>query len=74
MDKLLIVGTGGFGRVTLEHVSRQFDCSFIDDGMDVGEKIDDVIVVGSTKDLPFLFNEYKKIVIAIGNNDLTPKS
>ena len=36
VSKLLIVGAGGFGRVTLEHASRQFDCAFVDDGLAAG--------------------------------------
>ena len=39
--KLLIVGAGGFGRVTLEHASRQFDCAFVDDGQAVGTAYSD---------------------------------
>ena len=49
--KLLIVGAGGFGRVTLEHASRQFDCAFVDDGQAVGTVFDGVEVVGDSSDL-----------------------
>ena len=49
--KLLIVGAGGFGRVTLEHASRQFDCAFVDDGQAVGTVVDGVEVVGDSSDL-----------------------
>lgn len=67
-EKLLIVGAGGFGRVTLEHAIKKYDCSFVDDGKVIGEEIDGVKVVGKVKDLPQLFTEYKKIVLSIGNN------
>ena len=50
-SKLLIVGVGGFGRVTLEHASRQFDCAFVDDGQAVGTVFDGVEVVGDSSDL-----------------------
>lgn len=45
-EKLLIVGAGGFGRVTLEHAIKDFDCSFVDDGKSIGEEINGVKVVG----------------------------
>ena len=32
MEKLLLVGAGGFGSVVLEHASQQYDCAFLDDG------------------------------------------
>ena len=69
-DKLLIVGAGGFGRVTLEHAIKDFDCSFVDDGKSIGEEINGVKVVGGVSDLPFLFTEYKKLVLSIGNNNV----
>ena len=72
-EKLLIVGAGGFGRVTLEHTIKEFDCSFIDDGKIIGEEINGVKVVGKISDLPSLFNEYKKIVLSIGNNKIREK-
>ena len=50
-SKLLIVGAGGFGRVTLEHASRHFDCAFVDDGQAVGTVVDGVKVVGGSSDL-----------------------
>lgn len=69
-EKLLIVGAGGFGRVTLEHAIKDFDCSFVDDGKSIGEAINGVKVVGGVSDLPFLFTEYKKLVLSIGNNNV----
>ena len=69
-EKLLIVGAGGFGRVTLEHAIKDFDCSFVDDGKSIGEEINGVKVVGGVSDLPSLFTEYKKLVLSIGNNNI----
>ena len=62
-EKLLIVGAGGFGRVTLEHAIKDFDCSFVDDGKSIGEEINGIKVVGGVNDLPSLFTEYKNIAI-----------
>lgn len=67
-EKLLIVGAGGFGRVTLEHAIEDFDCSFVDDSKTIGEEINGIKVIGKVEDLSRLFNEYKKIVLSIGNN------
>lgn len=71
--KLLIVGAGGFGRVTLEHAIKDFDCSFVDDGKSIGEEINGIKVVGGVIDLPSLFTEYKNIVLSIGNNKIREK-
>ena len=64
---LLIVGAGGFGRVVLEYADREYKCSFIDDYVDIGTKIDGVEVVGKTEHLPLL-RDYKNLVVAIGDN------
>lgn len=72
-EKLLIVGAGGFGRVTLEHATKEYDCSFVDDGKLIGEIVDGVEVVGKVNDLLFLFKEYKKVVISIGANKIREK-
>lgn len=72
-EKLLIVGAGGFGRVTLEHAIKDYDCSFVDDGKSIGEKINGIEVVGGIKDLSLLFLKYKKIVLSIGNNKIREK-
>ena len=69
-EKLLIVGAGGFGRVTLEHAIKDFDCSFVDDGKSIGEEINGVKVVGGVSDFISLFMEYKKLVLSIGNTML----
>lgn len=72
-EELLIVGAGGFGRVTLEHAIIDFDCSFVDDGKSIGEEINGVKVVGGINDLPSLFTEYKQLVLSIGNNRIREK-
>ena len=69
-DKLLLVGAGGFGRVVLEHASREYDCAFLDDGPEAGTVIDDAVVLGKTSDLARWYGEYKLLVVTIGNNAL----
>lgn len=68
MDKLLLVGAGGFGRIAMEHAIKQYDCAFVDDGLDIGTEVCGVKVVGHIENLPKLFNEYKKLIVTIGNN------
>lgn len=70
--KLLLVGAGGFGRVALEHASRQFDCAFVDDGRAAGTVVDGVEVVGGSSDLQRLHDEagYEQLIVTIGNNKL----
>lgn len=70
MEKLLLVGAGGFGRVVLEHAAREYECAFLDDGPDVGTIIDGVTVIGKTSDLARFFGEYDKLIVVIGNNKL----
>lgn len=70
-EKLLLVGSGGFGRVMLEHVIDKYDCAFLDDG-DV-TSADGVPVIGKTRDIEKLFPEYKKLLVTIGNNALREK-
>lgn len=67
-DKLLIVGAGGFGRVVLEHAIAEYDCAFIDDGPEIGTLVNDVPVIGRTNELIKFAAEYKKLIVAIGNN------
>ncbi len=70
--KLLIVGAGGFGRVTLEHAVEQYDCAFVDDGQTVGTVVDGVEVVGGSSDLQRLHDEagFDQLIVTIGNNKL----
>ena len=69
-DKLLLVGAGGLGRVTLEHAALDFDCAFVDDGYPVGTEICGVSVVGAIQDLALLRKEYTHLVVTIGDNRL----
>lgn len=68
MEKLLLVGAGGFGRVVLEHASGLYDCAFLDDGDAV--VVDGVPVIGKTDDMASFFPEYKLLLVTIGNNKL----
>lgn len=68
MEKLLLVGAGGFGRVVLEHVSQQYACAFLDDGE--ATIVDDVPVIGKTGEMASFYPEYKLLLVTIGNNKL----
>lgn len=72
-EKLLLVGAGGFGRVVSEQARLEYDCSFVDDGFEAGEKICGISVVGHISDLPELRKGYKKLIVTIGNNSLREK-
>lgn len=69
-DKLLLIGAGGLGRVTLEHAMDKYQCSFVDDAYPVGMEICGAPVVGAVADLPTLRKEYQLLVVTIGNNPL----
>ncbi len=71
MDKLLLVGAGGFGRVVLEHASLLYDCAFLDDGD--AKVVDGVPVIGSIADMKKFYPEYKLLLVTIGNNNLREK-
>ena len=68
MEKLLLVGAGGFGRVVLEHARETYDCAFLDDG--VATIVDDVSVIGKTSEMATFYPEYKLLLVTIGNNKL----
>lgn len=70
--KLLLVGAGGFGRVTLEHAVEQYYCAFVDDGPELGTLVNGVAVIGRISDLQRLHDEagYEQLVVTIGNNKL----
>lgn len=72
-DKLLLVGAGGLGRVTLEHAMEKYQCYFVDDSYPVGMEICGAPVVGAIADLPALRKEYQLLVVTIGNNALREK-
>lgn len=72
-EKLLVVGSGGLGRVTIEHAIEKYDCAFVDDNYCVRTEIDGIKVVGSTSDLGKLYEDYKLLIVAIGNNAIREK-
>lgn len=47
---------------------QNYDCAFVDDGIDIGTVICVIPVVGHTPDLQELFTEYQNLAIAIGNS------
>ena len=69
-EKLLLVGAGGFGRVVLEHAIKEYDCAFVDDGAKIGTLVNGAPVVGKLEDIGSLFDEFKKLIVVIGNNGL----
>ena len=73
MEKLLLVGAGGFGRVVLEHASKEYECTFLDDRPAIGTEINGCKVVGRISDIEKLFDEYKQLIVTIGNNKLREK-
>ena len=66
MEKLLLVGAGGLGRVVLEHAGQLYKCAFLDDGP--LKKVDGVPVIGKTDEMENFFPEYKLLLVTIGNN------
>ena len=73
MEKLLLVGAGGFGRVVLEYASQKYDCAFVDDGFEIGSEICGTKVIGKTSDIATLYPKYKLLIVTIGNNKLREK-
>lgn len=71
MEKLLLVGAGGFGRVVLEHAAKEYECAFLDDGE--AAEVDGVPVIGGTADLERLRSEYARMLVTIGSNALREK-
>lgn len=71
MEKLLLVGAGGFGRVVLEHTRLNYECAFVDDAG--ASEVNGVPVVGKLNDIEKLRNEYKQLIVTIGNNRLREK-
>ena len=68
MEKLLLVGAGGFGRVVLEHASGLYDCAFLDDGDSA--VVDGTPVIGKTSEMAKFYGDYKLLLVTIGNNKL----
>ena len=50
-ERLLLVGSGGFGKVVSELAKETYDCAFVDDGFEVGTVICDIPVAGHISDL-----------------------
>lgn len=69
-ERLLLVGSGGFGRVVSEHAVTEYDCAFVDDGYAIGTIICGIPVVGKIADLAQLRDDYDKLLVTIGNNKL----
>ncbi len=67
-EKLLLLGSGGFGRVVLEHAIKEYDCAFLDDRKI--DSVDGVPVIGTLDELGKFFPEYRKLIVSIGNNQL----
>ena len=67
-EKLLLVGSGGFGRMVAEQAMRQYDCAFVADGQAVGTDICGIPVVGCIANLPELRKDYDLLVVGIGNS------
>ena len=68
MDKLIIVGAGGLGRMTMESAMDIYECYFVDDGIEKETIICDIKVIGKISDLKKFVNEYKNVIVAIGDN------
>lgn len=72
-DKLIIVGAGVFGKVVLEHAMKDYECAFVDDGIEVGKRVCGCDIIGKTTDVQRLHSTYKKLIVAIGNNRVREK-
>ena len=70
MEKLLIVGAGGLGRMTLEQAKTEYVCFFVDDAYVIGDLICDTPIVGNLSDLKKLRIDYNYLICGIGNNKL----
>ena len=68
MEKLLIVGAGGLGRMVMESACKKYECYFVDDNYEVGEEICGVKVIGKIGDISELKKAYNNLIVAIGNN------
>lgn len=73
LERLLLVGAGGFGRVVLEHASQKYECAFVDDGWAIGTDINGCRVIGRLNDIQDLYEQYKLLIVTIGNNKLREK-
>jgi len=72
-DKLLLVGAGGLGRIVSEHAGKEYECFFLDDGVENGKDVCGVKVIGNIRDIEKLREEFSMLVVCIGNNALREK-
>lgn len=71
MEKLLILGAGGHGRVVLEtaELQREYDeIAFLDDSYEEN-LVNKLNIIGKIKDYKSLLHKYKNAFVAIGNNE-----
>ena len=67
---LLLVGAGGLGRVALEAAMINYNCFFVDDGIEVGSKVCGFPVIGAISELSALRKDFDFLVVTIGNNKI----
>lgn len=68
MEKLLIVGAGGLGRMVMESAIENFECYFVDDNYKIDDEICGIKVVGKIDDIKTLKATFNNLIVAIGNN------
>lgn len=73
MEKLIIVGAGGLGRMTMESAMDEYECYFVDDSIVNDTIICGTKVIGKVDELKKFVNDYKNAIIAIGDNKLREK-
>ena len=71
--KMLIIGAGGLGRMTLETaLSLNYECAFLDDDPKL-QSVCGVKVIGTLDNLPNLVSDYNYCICAIGENTIREK-
>lgn len=70
-EKLLLIGSGGFGRVVLEHAINVYECAFLDD-REIAT-VNNTKVIGKISELEKFFPEFHSLLVTIGNNTLREK-
>ncbi len=73
MEKLIIVGAGGLGRMVMESALKDYKCYFVDDSFEKGQIICNIPVIGKIADIKELNCEYRNLIVAIGNNSFREK-
>lgn len=68
MEKLLIVGAGGLGRMIMESAIENFECYFVDDSYKIDDEVCGIKVVGKIDDIKTLKTTFNNLIVAIGNN------